>query len=324
MKVFRLVLALLLLLSVGCNVHLADQFALPVLSGSPTEAQTTPALLTQTEPAPASFSPTPSASSTPERVNGPLTLHIWLPPQFDPASGTKEGSLLKQRLEEFKVRRPGILLDVRIKALDGPGGLLDMLSTASAAAPGILPDLVALPRPMMEAAALKGLLHPFDGLMTALDNSDWYDYALQLAQLQKSTFGLPFAGDALILIYRPSIVGDPPRRLNNSQAIKGPLAFPAGDPQSLFTLLLYQAAGGPVQDEQGRPSLDPAVLAQVLSFYQDIGQAGDVQTRYSRRADFRRSILRAAVSRAGGRCANRDWHAGSRDGPHGTRHAEAG
>ena len=269
MKFFRLILALLLLLSAGCT--------LPFQSGSPTAAQTTPSVATLTEIAPASSSPAPSTSATPQQVKGPLTLHIWLPPQLDPASGTKEGSLLKQRLEEFKARRPGILLDVRIKALDGPGGLLDMLSTASAAAPDILPDLVALPHPMMEAAALKGLLHPFDGLSTVLDNSDWYDYALQLARLQKSTFGLPFAGDALILIYRPSVVGEPPKALNNNQAIKGPLAFPAGDPQSLFTLLLYQAAGGSVQDEQGRPSLDPAVLAQVLSFYQNAEIVGDVQ-----------------------------------------------
>jgi ABC-type glycerol-3-phosphate transport system substrate-binding protein len=269
MKSFRLLMALLLLLSAGCS--------LPFQPGGLLAAQTTPTLATPTETAPASSSPAPSITVTPKQVKGPLTLHIWLPPQLDPASGTKEGNLLKQRLEEFKARRPGILLDVRIKALDGSGGLLDMLSTANAAAPSILPDLVALPRPMMEAAALKGLLHPFDGLTTVLDNSDWYDYALQLAHLQKSTFGLPFAGDALILIYRPSVVGDPPKRLSNNQAIKGPLAFPAGDPQSLFTLLLYQSAGGSVQDEQGRPSLDPAVLAQVLSFYQNAGKGGDVQ-----------------------------------------------
>jgi multiple sugar transport system substrate-binding protein len=201
-------------------------------------------------------------------------LHIWVPPQFDPTSGTKEGSLLNQRLAEFRTRRPGILLDVRVKALEGPGGLLDTLSSASAAAPGILPDLIALPRPMMEAAALKGLLHPYDGLSTTLDSSDWYDYAQQLAHLQKSTFGLPFAGDALILMYRPSVIGEPPRVLDDIQNLKGLLSFPASDPQSLFTLTLYQAAGGAIQDLQGRPSLDPVILAQVLSFYQKAAQAG--------------------------------------------------
>jgi ABC-type glycerol-3-phosphate transport system substrate-binding protein len=182
--------------------------------------------------------------------------------------------LLNQRLEEFKNRRPGIQLDVRVKAMEGPGGLLDTLSAASAAAPGVLPDLVALPRPMMEAAALKGLLHPYDGLSTILDSSDWYTYAQQLAHLQKSTFGLPFAGDALILMYRPSVVGEPPRMLGDIQNLEGLLSFPASDPQSLFTLTLYQAAGGDIQDMQSRPSLDPIILSQVLSFYQKAAQAG--------------------------------------------------
>jgi ABC-type glycerol-3-phosphate transport system substrate-binding protein len=127
---------------------------------------------------------------------------------------------------------------------------------------------------MMEAAALKGLLHPYDGLSTVLDSSDWYGYALQLAHLQKSTFGLPFAGDALILMYRPSVIKDPPKALSDVQTIIGLLSFPASDPQSLFTLTLYLASGGAIQDEQGRPSLDPMVLAQVLSFYQQAGETG--------------------------------------------------
>jgi hypothetical protein len=82
---------------------------------------------------------------------------------------------------------------VRIKALDGPGGLLDALSAANAAAPLALPDLILLPRPQLETAALKGLLTPFDGLSASLNNGDWYDYARDLAQLQDSTFGLPLA-----------------------------------------------------------------------------------------------------------------------------------
>lgn len=273
MKLSRVCMALLVLLLAGCQ-------ALPFQSGSPAVSATTPAYPpigeTATAPVMTPTGLTGIPAATPDLLKGPITLQIWVPPQFDPDTTTKEGNLLRQRLEDFKTRRPGIQLSVRVKALDGPGGLLDMLSSASAAAPGVLPDLVALPRPMMEAAALKGLLHPFDGLSTVLDNSDWYPYAIQLARLQKSTFGLPFAGDALILMYRPSVIGDPPRALGDIQTVRGALSFPASDPQALFTLALYQAAGGAVQDEQGRPYLDPAVLARVLSFYQKANQIGMV------------------------------------------------
>jgi ABC-type glycerol-3-phosphate transport system substrate-binding protein len=162
---------------------------------------------------------------------------------------------------------------VRIKEPDGPGGLLDSLTTANAAAPLALPDLVALPRPALETAALKGLVHPFSGLSEPIDAPDLFEYAQQLARLQDSTFGIPFAGDALILVYRPSVLGQPPEDLTSALSSSGPLAFPAADPQALFTLALYQAAGGDIRDEQGRPILQADILEEVLKFYQDGSEA---------------------------------------------------
>jgi len=47
------------------------------------------------------------------------------------------------------------------------------------------------------------------------------------------------------------------------------LAFPAADPQALFTLALYQAASGAIQDQQERPYLDEVVLNQVLKFFHE-------------------------------------------------------
>jgi multiple sugar transport system substrate-binding protein len=231
----------------------------------------TPALETQV-PA------TVVATSTPEQPAptqaGPTVLRLWLPPQFDPNSGSPAGNLLKKQLDTFNQRRPNLQVEVRIKALDGPGGLLDSLTNASAAAPLALPDVVALPRPDLETAALKGLLHPFDGLTPAMDDSDWYDYARQLSRLQNSTFGLPFAGDALMLVYYTSQVPKPPADWNSVLGLTTPLAFPAADPQSLFTLAQYQAVGGAVRDDQGRPFLDPAALEKVLRFYLEASKSG--------------------------------------------------
>jgi ABC-type glycerol-3-phosphate transport system substrate-binding protein len=195
-------------------------------------------------------------------------LRIWLPAQFDPAGEGPAARLLQARLDEFTSRRPGVRLEVRLKATEGPGGLLDALTNARAAAPLALPDLVALPRPTLEAAALKGLVHSYDEFLPAAEDQDWYSYATQLGRLQESTFGLPFAGDALVLVYRTTSVDAPPASLAEALQKTGPLAFPAADPQALFTLSLYQAAGGPLWDEQERPTLEPATLAQVLTFYQ--------------------------------------------------------
>lgn len=224
-----------------------------------------------TPTATATTAPTPASTSTPE---GPLTIELWLPPEFDPNSGTPAGNILKARLDEFTERRPDTRVEVRLKALDGPGGLLDSLTAASAAAPFAMPDLVALPRPTLEAAALKGLLRPFDELTEPLEDSDWYEFARQMARLQNSTFGIPFAGDALMLVYRTTTIPEPPRTLSDTLASTGPLAFPAADPQALFTLTQYQASGGAVLDEQGRPGLEIAPLTEVLTYYHRAATSG--------------------------------------------------
>ncbi len=173
-----------------------------------------------------------------------------------------------ERLKAFTQENPNVQVEVRVKALDGPGGLLDTLTTASAAAPLAMPDLVALPRSLMETAALKGLLHPFDQLTDILSAEDWYPYTHQLARLQNSTFGIPFAGDALLLAYHPTLLPIPPVSWEEAVADQAALAFPASDPQALFTLAMYQAAGGEVEDALGRPTLDAGILTQVLVFYQ--------------------------------------------------------
>ena len=241
--------------------------------------QKTPAV--QSTETPASNPSFPQTSPTPE---GPVaatdsspdhvTLRIWLPVQFDPSAGTPAGDLLFSRLNEFMNQNPGVKIEVRLKALEGTGGLLESLAAANAAAPLALPDLIALPRPMLESAALKGLLHPYEGMGELLDDEGWYDYARQLAYLQKSVFGLPFAGDALVLVYRPVAIDVPPRDWESVLGFGSPLAFSAADPQAIFTINQYQAAGGAIRDEQGRPVLDEITLTEVLTFYQQASLAG--------------------------------------------------
>lgn len=256
MKPHHLILYLLLLGSAACT-------------GLPTAAVTP-----SSTPTP-SLSPISTLGLTPTpTVSVPLSIRVWVPPEFDPSSGKPAGNLLQSRLDEFTNRRPGARIEVRVKEVSGVGGLLDTLTTASAAAPQALPDLVALPRPELETAALKGLLHPFRDLSSPIEDPDWYDFARQLARLQDSTFGIPFAGDALLLVYHPSRISGPPKDITATISATGPLLFPAADPQALFTLGLYQAAGGTIRDDQGRPKLDAGILETVLTYYRDAVDAG--------------------------------------------------
>ncbi len=206
-----------------------------------------------------------------------ITLKIWVPPEFDPSNGSPAGGLLMARLEEFVNRKANVRIETRVKAVEGPGGIIDMLTTANAAAPLALPDLVALPQHALETAAIKGLLHPFDGLTKTMDDPDWYEFARQISHIQNSTFGIPFAGDALIMVYRPSVLGEQPEDwtslLELSTQSSASLSFPASDPDSLLTLTFYQSIGGSLLDDENRPKLDSIQLTEVLTYYQKAEQS---------------------------------------------------
>lgn len=240
--------------------------ALPgIFPAAPTPVRTAVAL-------PPTPSPTPPAAIV-NTFHPPQDLTIWLPPEFDPSANSPAGSLLHARLDEFS-KANNIQVKVRIKAASGQGGLLDSLSAAGAAAPLAMPGVIALPRTDLETAALKGLLVPLDGVTAALNNPDWYDYAHQLALVQGATFGLPFAGDALVIIYRPSKISVPPATWDAILRINQPIAFPAASQQALIPILLYQSIDGEIEDAQRRPILQNEKLTQVFTLLRQAADRG--------------------------------------------------
>lgn len=222
-------------------------------------------------------SPSPGVTTTQTNTTAsPPKLKIWLPPQFDPNGEGQANTLLKARLDAFLALNPGLQLDIRVKAPSGAGGLLDSLTATSAAAPGALPDLIALSRSDLEAATLKGLVYPLDGKINMTDDPDWFTYSRQLALIQGTPFGMPFAGDAMIIVYRPALVGKPPPDWNSLIQLKqnNVVAFPADDAQGFFTLALYQSTGAPIQDAQQRPVLNVDALSLVLKVIDSGAKAG--------------------------------------------------
>jgi multiple sugar transport system substrate-binding protein len=277
-RFFRFVSVFLLMALVGCT-------GLPFGLGSPADVTPTAVnnnqLLTPAIPASTDQAATPTASPpseiTPEPT-GATVLRIWVPPEFNPATNNAASQLLNARLQEFIKTKPDLRLDVRVKAAEGEGGMLESLVATNVAAPSAVPDLVLLPRSMLESAALKGLLYPFDGLTSLLDDPNWYDYARQQARIQSSTYGIPFAGDAMTLVYRPTFTETLANNLEDLLSLGEPLIYPAADPQSLFTISLYMAAGGSLQDNQGRPMLDRDTLVRIFEFYKQASEAGMMPT----------------------------------------------
>ncbi len=224
----------------------------------------------QTEIVPVAPTLAETNPATPTVLAPPSSLTIWLPSEMNPQENTPSGKLLKAQLDDFSAKNGNIELITRIKNARGSGGLLDSLTATSVAAPGILPDIIALSRNDLETASLKSLVYSLDGKTTLIDSPDWFPYARELALIQGSLYGIPFTGDALSIIYRDDLIIPPPNTWEGLSDIGNNLAFAANDPLANFTLSLYQAAGGAIQDNQRRPILELEPLTEVLSLYVDL------------------------------------------------------
>ena len=212
-------------------------------------------------PAPATSSPRPepsatSASPTPthaqEQRAAPLILRVWVTPRFDPASD----SVLQARLDAFTANHAGLKIEVRVK---NESSLLESLELTAFAAPAASPDLVALPRADLEAAAAQGLVQPLDASL--LDDASWHPMARSLSRVNDAVYGLPFALDALAL----ASSAETPLTTWQEVSDAGALAFNAND--AFFPLALYLSAGGELTDAQGDLTLDEAVLVRVLALF---------------------------------------------------------
>jgi multiple sugar transport system substrate-binding protein len=235
----------------------AENTSQPDQTGTPAEQTATP-----------TFEPLPT-------VTGPQTLTVWVPPQFDPSSGTAAANLLQARLDQFMSENKGVVVETRVKAASGPGSLLEALTAASAAAPEALPSIVALSRSDLESAALKGLIYPLGGLSTEIEDGDWYAYARDLSAVDTSVFGLPFAGNALLMVYRPQATGNQtPATWDEVLAFGQPVIFQVDDAQSLLTLDLYLSQGSTAVNDQGRPALELDALTQTLGLFEYGAQRG--------------------------------------------------
>jgi ABC-type glycerol-3-phosphate transport system substrate-binding protein len=217
-----------------------------------------------------------ASTPTPDSL-ADIDLVLWVLPQFDPNGESESSLLLNERIREFLIRNPQINLDVRVKAVSGPGSMLDSLTGAGSVAQNALPSLVLLNRSDLVMAANRSLIFPIEEISSSVDENDWYSFAQAMAIHQGSVFGLPFASNALGLLYRSNaILDDQPswdevfRRLNS-------LIFPASDVDALVTLALYLSAGGSLDTQMGHVEINLDALTSALNVYELARRAGVVR-----------------------------------------------
>lgn len=239
--------------------------AAPTETSAPTDEPT--AVITET-PIPAEAAE-PTAEPTPEIH----TLTLWVPPQFDPAQDSESGTALMEFINQFTAENENLNVVVRVKALTGESSILNTLSAAKNAAPNVIPSLILMSRGDMETAVQRGLIQPIESEILS-DPSNWYNYAHQAAFIDNSLYGIPIAGDALVLVYRISKIGAEIQDWEDLISRGMPISFAPSSGSSTFATFLYLIMGGKLSNDQGQPYIDQEKLTATLYLFLNGGQSG--------------------------------------------------
>jgi ABC-type glycerol-3-phosphate transport system substrate-binding protein len=230
-------------------------------------------------PPPVAPGDTPEPTATFIRPGDPVTLTVWTTADLAPNAQTPDGALLTVQIGAFEESHSGAQVNVVLKQPYGPGGLLDFLSSASAAAPAVTPDLIALDAAELPAAVRAGLIVPLDDQLDPQLIEDFYPFARSLVTVAGHLYGVPFAADAYHLAYNRNLNATAPLSWTEVISGSGRLGFAGGSPEEIDTVLAdYLAAGGTLVDANGRPRLVAGPLTEVLTYYraaQDNGRLSE-------------------------------------------------
>ncbi len=256
MAIKIILLILLTVLLTGCNgLILPDN---PVAAPTNVPAvDNTPVPIVPTQPE--AFNP---------NVDNSIILTVWAPDNFAITASEQAQQLLVDRTDTFKNANPGVSVDLRIKSVQKQESLMDLLNTTSQVAKSALPDVILLTREDMETAALKGLLVPFDGFLVNTNEVGIFNSFEYMGKVQGSNFGIPAAGDALIMVGSENDQ-EPLLTWNDIQASDLRIGANLNDPDATIFVALYESAGGTLIDANGKPYLDKEALSQLLEMMRE-------------------------------------------------------
>jgi len=233
-------------------------------------------------------SETPVAVSSSDVINTPrfqlpeptpqpkLQLNIWLPPEI--ASRTEAGAVVfSDQLLAFNSANPDLEISVEQKSVSGQGGILNYLRTGENVAPGILPDLIAIPVRQITAVSDEGLIFPMEDIIDRSSLENLYPVAQEWANHNDHIVAYPFAITELpMLEYSPVITESPSLRWQ--EFITGTdrtMVLPAiGSSGAKLALQFYLDAGGSLENEAGQEALELEPLTLALQQLYDGRQSG--------------------------------------------------
>jgi ABC-type glycerol-3-phosphate transport system substrate-binding protein len=261
-----LMVVLFLLAATACAPDAAQQPVptLPAATNTPVTPTVAPSLAAPTQ--------TPAATET-----GPQRLTVWWPEPLAPLDNDTAAEVLSQQLSAFQRESPNVSVELRLKQVTDVGGIMSTLRTASAVAPGALPDLTLLRRDDLLVAAQAGIIQPLGGRLSPAVLEDLQTIGIELGSIGGELYGLPYTLDMLHVAYPPSSSALPSTSYDTLLSEQIPFLFTAGRTSGINNVLLlqYLADGGMLSD-RGSLVVDADALRRTLSFYEQAVELGVV------------------------------------------------
>jgi maltose-binding protein MalE len=232
----------------------------PLPTATPPLQQITPTATEVGEPA-----------ATPVSFSGLTTLTLWVPDFLNPYEGEENAALLLEEIEAFSRMHRDIQVEVLVKKAEGPGGLYDLLNTASQAAPDVLPDILLLNADDLKRAAAQDKIQSMPPMSTSPTGT--FPIATQATHIFTDTYGIPLLMDYQQTVYNPRLALTPP--LTWTAVLSGgySLLFPAAPEEDLANdalLIAYLGAGGSIRRSEEELLLERTYLEQTYGFFKDL------------------------------------------------------
>ncbi len=284
-------LALVILVGLACAGCMSPAARTPTVTTGP------PALIpavTATRPLVSTPTPTPPPGD-------PQRLTVWIIELVAPIEGAGQSILFEQQIAAFQATHPDLTVEVRYKKREGKGGIRDFVTTASAVAPAVVPDLIALDTQTLGVMAREGLLAPLDGLVSPALLSDLYPFAVDACTVDERLVCVQFQASIEHAVYNTSKIAVPPLTWEDIFASGATYIFPTAGQDGLVNdafLVQYLSLGAELVDANGDPALDRDALVQVLTFYRQGIESGIILTdvlQYEKVEDCWPTYLQAEV-----------------------------
>jgi len=229
-------------------------------------ATPSPAPLT---PRPTALAALPTPAPSQAAPNGASDYVVWVGDDFPLDSAS--GQALWNVRNAYQNANPSVRITLlQKKSEGGKGGIEDLLTTAQAAAPQALPDIITLDLRDLPRYVRNGMAQPLDAQSAPSLQSDLYSFARAAAQIDNRIYAVPFTADFLHLVYDSAQFKTPPLTWTELISSGARYAFAAGGDNGAVSgafLAQYAALGGRFVDARGRPALDRAPFIDALEFF---------------------------------------------------------